>query len=316
MAIVSVHPRPADEVMSPTTTSLASSQLIAVGECRSAIIETTASAAPESLETVTAAPRKNWVFDMFRLDGRVAVVTGGARGLGYAMADGLCAAGLSGIAILDLQSDLGEAACEQLHSEYGVCARFYRIDVRDEVAVQCAIDSVVQDLGKIDILILSAGVADLVHAEDYSAAKFKRVIDINLNGSFACAQAVGKHMIAAGRGGSIIFIGSMSGSIVNWPQPQSAYNASKAGVIHLMKSLAAEWAQYHIRCNAISPGYMETPLNTEFEETYFREWKARTPMSRLGQPEELTGCALWLASGASSFCTGTDVLIDGGYTVL
>ncbi|KAK9369642.1 hypothetical protein V1509DRAFT_676563 [Lipomyces kononenkoae] len=98
---------------------------------------------------------------------------------------------------------------------------------------------------------------------------------------------------------------------LHWIYVGSAYNASKAGVIHLMKSLAAECAQYHIRCNAISPGYMDTPLNTEFEETYFPEWRARTPMRRLGQPEELDGCGLWLASSAS-----TDILIDGGYTVI
>ncbi|KAK9370009.1 hypothetical protein V1509DRAFT_618264 [Lipomyces kononenkoae] len=305
MAAVSVQLLPADDVMAPSTTTpfaLPSQHIV------DHVV---------AVETVAApAPRKRNVFDMFRLDGRVAVITGGARGLGYAMAEGLCAAGLSAIAILDLQTDLGESACEQLHSEYGVTARFYRLDVRDEEAVQDAMDAVVRDLGKIDILLLSAGVADLVLAEEYSPAKFRRVIDINLNGSFICAQAAGKHMIAAGRGGSIIFIGSMSGSIVNRPQSQSAYNASKAGVIHLMKSLSAEWAQYGIRCNSISPGYMDTPLNTAFEQEYFPEWKARTPMGRLGQPEELAGCALWLASNASSFCTGSDIIIDGGYTVI
>ncbi|KAK9478868.1 hypothetical protein V1514DRAFT_47767 [Lipomyces japonicus] len=263
---------------------------------------------------VAVAPKN--VFDMFKLNGKVAVVTGGARGLGYSMIEGLSAAGLAGVAILDLQSDLGEQACATLHKTYGLTARFYRVDVRDEQNVNDVFDSIIADFGKIDILINSAGVADLVHAEDYSPAKFKRVIDINLNGSFICAQAAGKHMIAAGNGGSIIFIGSMSGSIVNWPQPQSAYNASKAGVIHLMKSLAAEWAQHRIRCNSISPGYMDTPLNYAYEDEYFGEWKGRTPMKRLGKPEELAGCALWLASDAASFCTGTDVLIDGGYTIL
>ncbi|KAK9332920.1 hypothetical protein V1520DRAFT_333844 [Lipomyces starkeyi] len=316
MAAVSVQFPPAEDVMAPTASFPPASQHI-VDECHDAIMTAAAKVPTESLDPVTTSVhRKRNVFDMFRLDGRVAVVTGGARGLGYSMAEGLCAAGLSGIAILDLQTDLGESACKQLNSEYGVSARFYRLDVRDEVAVQDAMDSVVRDLGKIDILVLSAGVADLVHAEDYSPAKFRRVIDINLNGSFVCAQAAGKHMIAAGRGGSIIFIGSMSGSIVNWPNPQSAYNASKAGVIHLMKSLSAEWAQHRIRCNSISPGYMDTPLNTTYEEAYFHEWKSRTPMGRLGQPEELAGCALWLASDASSFCTGSDILIDGGYTVL
>ncbi|KAK9383132.1 uncharacterized protein V2V93DRAFT_364335 [Kockiozyma suomiensis] len=263
-----------------------------------------------------AAPAKRSILDSFRLDGKIAVVTGGARGLGFSMAEGLCGAGLSGIAILDLQTDLGDSACEQLSSEFGVKAHFYRLDVRDEVAVQDAMDSVVREFGKIDILVCSAGVADLVHAEDYSPAKFRRVIDINLNGSFVCAQAAGKHMIAGANGGSIIFIGSMSGSIVNWPQPQSAYNASKAGVIHLMKSLSAEWAQHRIRCNSISPGYMDTPLNTAYESALFGEWKSRTPMGRLGQPQELAGAALWLASDAGSFCTGSDIRIDGGYTTL
>ncbi|KAK9456685.1 hypothetical protein V1511DRAFT_495013 [Dipodascopsis uninucleata] len=256
------------------------------------------------------------VMSLFRLDGRVAVVTGGARGLGFSMAQGLCSAGISGIAILDLQSDLGEESCKELNTKYGVNAKFYRVDVRDESNVQEIMDSVVHDLGRLDILICSAGVADLVHAEEYSAAKFRRVIDINLNGSFICAQAAAKHMIAAGNGGSVVFIGSMSGSIVNWPQPQSAYNASKAGVIHLMKSLAAEWSRFRIRCNSISPGYMDTPLNTTYEGPLFEEWKSRTPMGRLGSPEELAGCALWLASDASSFCTGSDILIDGGYSVI
>ncbi|KAK9312302.1 hypothetical protein V1522DRAFT_415638 [Lipomyces starkeyi] len=270
---------------------------------------------PAAPVAASAGGKRN-VFDMFSLDGRVAVITGGARGLGYSMAEGLCAAGLSGVAILDLQSDLGERACEQLYSEFGVTAKFYRLDVRDEVAVQDAMNSVVRDLGRIDILILSAGVADIVQVEEYSPEKFRRVIDINLNGSFICAQAAGRLMIAAGRGGSIVFVGSMSGSIVNWPNPQCAYNSSKAAVIHLMKSLSAEWAKHRIRCNSISPGYMDTPLNTTFESEYFHEWKSRTPMGRLGRPDELAGCALWLASDASSYCTGSDIIIDGGYTVL
>ncbi|KAK9450264.1 uncharacterized protein V1518DRAFT_413397 [Limtongia smithiae] len=274
----------------------------------------TLSIAEEANATTTLGRRS--VFDMMRLDGKVAVVTGGAGGLGFAMCEGLCSAGLAGIAIFDLVTDMGEMACQQLREDYGVDARFYRLDVRDENQVQACMDASVEDFGKIDILICSAGVADLVHAEEYSAAKFRRVIDINLNGTFYCAQAAGKHMIAANNGGSIIFIGSMSGTIVNWPQPQCAYNASKAGVIHLMKSLAAEWATHHIRCNSISPGYMDTPLNSSFADTLFGEWKSRTPMGRLGKPEELAGAALWLASPASGFCTGSDIIIDGGYTAI
>ncbi|KAK9244437.1 hypothetical protein V1506DRAFT_321112 [Lipomyces tetrasporus] len=125
------------------------------------------------LDSLSAAGGKRSVFDMFRLDGRVAVITSGARCLGYSMAEGLCAAGLSGIAVLDVQSDLGERACERLHSEYGVNARFYRLDVRDEVLTQDAMNFAIRDLGRIGILILSAGVADIVEAEKYSPEKFR-----------------------------------------------------------------------------------------------------------------------------------------------
>jgi len=251
----------------------------------------------------------------FRLDGKVAVVTGGARGLGFSMAEGLCSVGLKGIAILDVQTDLGLDAIEKLHQAYGVQAQFYKADVRDEASVNDIMDSIARDLGHIDVVVNSAGVADLVHAEDYPAEKFRRVIDINLNGSFIVTQAAARHMIAQGTGGTVVFIASMSGNIVNWPQPQSAYNASKAAVRHLMKSLAAEWAVHKIRCNSISPGYMDTALNRAYT-TLFNEWKERTPLGRLGDPDELTGACIWLASEASAFCTGSDIVIDGGYTIL
>lgn len=257
---------------------------------------------------------KNFL-DRFRLDGKVALVTGGARGLGFSMAEGLCSAGCEGIAILDVQLDLGLDAISKLHKAYGVKAQFYKVDVRDETSVNEVIESIVRDLGRIDIVVNSAGVADLTYAENYPPEKFRRVIDINLNGSFLVAQAAGKVMIRQGDGGSIIFIASMSGSIVNWPQPQCAYNASKAGVRHLMKSLAAEWAVHGIRCNSISPGYMDTALNRSYT-TLFNEWKERTPLGRLGDPDELSGACIWLASQASAYCTGSDIIIDGGYTVL
>lgn len=251
----------------------------------------------------------------FRLDGKVAIVTGGARGLGFSMAEGLCSVGLKGIAILDVQQDLGLDAIEKLHKAYGVQAQFYKADVRDEESVNEIVDRVVHDLGSIDVVVNSAGVADLVHAAEYPADKFRRVIDINLNGSFLVTQAAARHMIKQGTGGTVVFIASMSGSIVNWPQPQSAYNASKAAVKHLSKSLAAEWAVHNIRCNSISPGYMDTALNRAYN-TLFEEWKDRTPLGRLGDPDELTGACIYLASEASSYVTGSDMVIDGGYTII
>ncbi|KAF3109545.1 hypothetical protein TWF569_003590 [Orbilia oligospora] len=251
----------------------------------------------------------------FRLDGKVAVVTGGARGLGFNMASALCECGVKGIAILDILQEHGDDAIALLHQKYGVAAAFYKIDVRDEEAVRDVIASVQIHLGSVDIMLCSAGIADSnIKAEEYPLDKFRRLIDINLTGSFICAQAAARAMIDKGTGGSIIFIASMSGHIVNYPQQQACYNASKAAVIQLMKSLAAEWAQYGIRCNSISPGYMDTALNRvpalEAQKTI---WKSRTPQERLGNVDELNNTAVFLASEASSFMTGSDLLIDGGY---
>jgi len=140
---------------------------------------------------------------------------------------------------------------------------------------------------------------------------FRRLIDINLTGTFVCAQAVGNAMIKNNAPGSMIFIASMSGHIVNWPQQQSCYNASKAGVIMLSKSLAAEWARYNIRVNSISPGYMDTALNrVPSLDAQKKLWKERTPMNRLGNVDELNNLAVFLASDASTYMTGTDVIID------
>lgn len=153
-------------------------------------------------------------------------------------------------------------------------------------------------------------------AENYPAEKFRRLIDINVNGSFLVAQAVGREMIRQQRPGSIIFIASMSGSIVNYPQEQSCYNASKAGVIQLTKSLAAEWAKYSIRVNAISPGYMDTALNrVPTLDAQKKIWVDATPQKRLGAVDDLNNLAVYLASDASSYMTGTNAIIDGGYTL-
>lgn len=284
---------------------------------KAVVPEPPSAAAIQAAQAAEPAPtyqRKDFL-SKFRLDGKTALVTGAARGLGFSMAEGLCSVGLEAIAIIDVQTDLGLDAIEKLHKTYGVKAVFHKVDVRDETAVNAVVNSVVAEFGKIDIVVNSAGVADLVHAEDYPAEKFRRVVDINLNGSFLITQACARHMIANNTGGSVVFIASMSGSIVNWPQPQSAYNASKAGVKHLMKSLAAEWAVHGIRCNSISPGYMDTALNRAYH-SLFNQWREKTPMGRLGDMDELTGACIWLASGASSFCTGSDIIIDGGYTVL
>ncbi|PNS15074.1 hypothetical protein CAC42_2303 [Sphaceloma murrayae] len=253
----------------------------------------------------------------FTLHGKVAVVTGGGRGLGYNMSQALAEVGIQGIAIMDVQQELGEKSAQQLSEQTGVDVRFYKVDVRDGHAINQAVQDVVEHYGRIDVLISAAGIADSnIKAENYDSEKFRRLLDINITGSFLVAQSVGRHMISAKSGGSIIFIASMSGSIVNYPQEQSCYNASKAAVVQMTKSLAAEWARHKIRVNAISPGYMDTALNrVPALEAQKRIWVDNTPQKRLGAVDDLNCLAVYLSSEASSYMTGNNCLIDGGYTL-
>ncbi|KAK9353249.1 hypothetical protein V1505DRAFT_183724 [Lipomyces doorenjongii] len=270
---------------------------------------------PAASPPVAAATMVESVFSQFSLASQVAVVTGGAQGLGYAMAASLCSAGLAGIAILDINPVVGEAAAVSLQEAYGTSAHFYRADVTDELVMKTVFAEINADFGAIDVVVCSAGIVENYPAEEYPFFRFQRLVNINLSGSFLSAQAAFPYLKARG-GGSIIFIGSMSGHIVNFPQCQIAYNASKAGVIHMMKSFAAEWAKYKIRCNSISPGYMQTELVSSFDPNMVQHWIKSTPMARMGLPHELQGVALWLASKASSFTTGADIAVDGGYTTL
>ncbi|KAF2764734.1 NAD(P)-binding protein [Teratosphaeria nubilosa] len=253
----------------------------------------------------------------FTLPGKVAVVTGGGRGLGFNMSQALAEVGVRGIAIMDVQKDLGDKAARELSEQTGVDVRFYQVDVRDHSGIAQTMQDVVSHYGALDILINAAGIADSnIKAETYDIAKFRRLIDINVNGTFITNQAAGQQMIASGKGGSIINIASMSGSVVNYPQEQSCYNMSKAGVIQLTKSLAAEWARHGIRVNAISPGYMDTALNrVPALEAQKRIWIDNTPQKRLGAVHDLNNLAVYLASDGSAFMTGNNCIIDGGYTL-
>ncbi|KAF2494513.1 NAD(P)-binding protein [Lophium mytilinum] len=261
------------------------------------------------IERLTPTMRK------FLLVGKTVIVTGGARGLGFNMAQAMAEVGAKGIAIIDQKRDIGVPAAEELSAQTGVDVRFYQVDIRDSAQIAGAVKDIKEHYGQIDVLVNSAGIADSnIPAETYEDDMWEKTIDINLNGAFKIGREVARAMIDNKNGGSFVYVASMSGSIVNYPQEQSCYNASKAGVIHLVHSLAAEWAKYNIRVNSISPGYMDTALNrVPALDAQKKIWIDQTPQRRLGNVDELNNLAVFLASDASSYMTGANCIIDGGY---
>lgn len=248
--------------------------------------------------------------DGFNLTGKKAFITGGARGIGKSVARAFAAAGAD-VAIVDMDLKAAQETAAELE-EFGVRTISVRTDVSDPADVDRMIDRIVDEFGTIDIAFNNAGICVNEKAEEMTFEHWKRVIDINLTGIFLTAQAAGRVMIRNG-GGSIINTASMSGHIVNVPQPQCAYNASKAAVIMLTKSLAVEWAPYNVRVNCVSPGYIGTEMTLKAKD-WIPTWEALTPMNRMGKPEELTAAIVYLAGYGASFTTGSDIVIDGAFT--
>ncbi|MFT3670580.1 SDR family NAD(P)-dependent oxidoreductase [Aestuariivirga sp.] len=246
----------------------------------------------------------------FSISGRTALVTGGAKGIGRTCAEALAAAGAK-VVIADMDEAAGQATAKELGGS------FVKLNVTRKSEVDAVAAEITRQHGALDILVNNAGIVQNGPSEDVAMEDWQRVIDVNLNGVFYCAQAFGKEMVKAGKG-SIVSISSICGSVTVYPQPQAAYNASKAAVNLLTKSLAVEWAKRGVRVNAVAPGYTATELTLagRSKPEWFETWMRMTPMGRLGEPKEIANAVLFLASDAASYITGTVLMVDGGYTAM
>jgi NAD(P)-dependent dehydrogenase (short-subunit alcohol dehydrogenase family) len=247
------------------------------------------------------------VLDAFRLDGRVAVVTGGNRGLGRAFATALAGAGAR-VAIAARDQDRSETVADDI----GALA--VATDITDEASVSAMLEIVTSELGPVDVLVNNSGTCFHRPALDVPDEEWRAVWDVNVDGLWRCSRVVGAQMVGRGTG-AIVNIGSISAQIVNRPQMQPAYNASKAAVHQLTKSLAAEWAPHGVRVNALAPGYVKTEMAPVDRPEFRRHWIEDAPMQRYAVPDELGPSLVYLASDASSFVTGTVLVVDGGYTL-
>lgn len=251
------------------------------------------------------------------LAGRTALVTGGARGLGFSMAQALARQGVA-VGLLDVLPEVEESA-RTLADETGVATAGVHGDVTDAAALDAAFGMLADRLGTADVLVTAAGISSWSPTLEVTAQDWRHVLAVNLDGTLFACQAFARRLLEAGRPGSAVLISSMSGHVVNVPQHQAAYNASKAAVAHLGASLAVEWAASGIRVNSIAPGYFLSDMTRQFtdENPDLRDrWISMIPMGRMGEPEDLHGLVVYLASEASAYLTGQTITIDGGYTAI
>lgn len=286
---------------------------------------------------------------LFSLAGKTAVLTGGSGGLSMAVARHFLQAGAS-LALVDSNLPKLEPAAQELSNWYTAQQQkqqaalasnpelrdqhypllsveqkksqvisSWACDISDVVQVKTTMEAIRAHHNRpLDILINSAGYCENIPALEYPSLNLKRLIDVNLNGSMFVATEFAKLLIADNHPGSISLIASMSGSIVNYPQAQTPYNVSKAGVIHMAKSLASEWAQYNIRVNSLSPGYILTPLTKAIldqDPALKLEWESKVPLNRMADPSEFAGPLMFMSTDASSYMTGHNLVVDGGYTI-
>jgi sorbose reductase len=252
--------------------------------------------------------------ELFNLEGRKALVTGAGRGIGRVLAISLAQAGCD-VAILEKNIEDAHNVVGEI-KKIGKKAAAFQVDVTKKAEVEKAFSAAAKFLGRLDMVINNAGVCIHEAAEDTSEEHFDYIVDTDLKGVFLCCQSAMKVMKPQKKG-SIINIASMSGTVSNYPQKQAHYNAAKAGVILLTKCLAVEWVDLGIRVNSISPGYTRTEMTVQTSPPeMIAQWESMIPMRRMAEPLELAGAAIYLASDASSYTTGSDIIVDGGYTAL
>jgi NAD(P)-dependent dehydrogenase (short-subunit alcohol dehydrogenase family) len=253
------------------------------------------------------------VYDIFNIKGRKAIVTGAGRGIGKVLAMALAEAGCD-VALFGLHRENLEEVSADI-KKLGQKSIVIQGDVSRKDDVKKAFTAVDKEFKRLDICVNNAGISMQKPLEDMPEEDWNKIIDVNMKGVFFCSQEAARLMIPR-KSGSIINIGSISARIVNIPQPQAVYNTSKAAVVMLTQTAAVEWATHGIRVNAISPGYMKTEMVLSSMSHLFPTWEGLTPLKRLGTPEELRGALIFLASDASSYMTGHDLVVDGGYTII
>ncbi|KAL2829411.1 hypothetical protein BDW59DRAFT_35702 [Aspergillus cavernicola] len=261
---------------------------------------------------VLSQPPNQHVMKAFDLTGKVAAITGGARGIGLEVSRGLAEAGAH-VALIYNSSSAAEQTAAEIASTNNVTAKAYRADVTNQAEIEAIVQQIKTDFGNLDIIVVNSGITTNVPAEDYSVEDWRKIMDVNLDGAFYSAQAAAKIFKAQGRG-NVIFTASVSATLVNVPQKQAAYNASKAAVVQLARCLSVEWVDF-CRVNCISPGFIATEILDIHPEEWREKWYSMIPAQRMAQTYELKGAYVFCASDASSYMTGADLVIDGGYTL-
>jgi len=277
-------------------------------------------AALQAVSDPSFTPRTTFLQE-FAIPGRVAVISGGNRGLGLEMAEVLAEAGAI-VYCLDLPAEPGHEwtatakYVERLGIQGAARLEYRSVDVTEQELVWKVVEEIANKEGRMDVCICAAGILHGADALEYPAKDFQKVMSVNVNGVLYTAQAAGKQMVKFGTPGSIILIASMSGSVTNQDQAWIAYNTSKSAVLQMARSMACELGPKKIRVNSLSPGYIYTKMTAAFLDTQpqlYDTLSSQNPLGRLGRPDELRGVIAWLASDASTFCTGSDILVSGGH---